>query len=197
MPWGPGTPSPAANLMDPAYYSLYLARDSNTRFDNDLYAQRIDIERFLENPFFSSALFGFRSSQRSTERIRTQTTTDPFPGLSGTDLQRFLIPTPGDFFSFNSDGVYLDNFLTPNANQSAGLREELVRNAGLGANTQLAPPQGFSVDENTYIDSDLGADWCIGNDSDCSVGGCTCRGSVRGADCFTDGDSECSVNGYT
>ncbi|MAI77652.1 MAG: hypothetical protein CL917_01780 [Deltaproteobacteria bacterium] len=150
VPWGPGTPSPAANLMDPAYYSLYLARDSNTRFDNDLYAQRIDIERFLENPFFSSALFGFRSSQRSTERIRTQTTTDPFPGLSGTDLQRFLIPTPGDFFSFNSDGVYLDNFLTPNANQSAGLREELVRNAGLGANTQLAPPQGFSVDENTY-----------------------------------------------
>ena len=162
---GPGSPSPADNLLNPDYYSLYAARDTLTQFNNDLYAQRIDIERFLATPFFTSAAFGFRSSQRSTERQRNSVTTDTFPcqttstpasdnpcadpnvyaGLTG-----FLIPSPGDFFSFNPNAPYLRNFLTTGSDRIADLQAELVKTAGLAANPVLAPQQGFKVEEHTY-----------------------------------------------
>ena len=145
----PGTPT-ADELLNPEYYSLFVSRDTTTRFNNDLYAQRLDVGRFLDNPVFSEVGFGFRSSQRSTKRKRESITTDTFPGLSGTDLESYLVPTPGNFFDFNKDGVYLDDFLTPDAKQVGALRQELIRSAGLGTNDRLAPPQGFEVDEDTY-----------------------------------------------
>ena len=79
-----------------------------------------------------------------------QLTTESFPGVSGETLSNFLTPSPGDFFRFDPQGQYLDNFLAPDGSQTNALREELIRTAGLGSNTQLAPPQGFNVDEKTY-----------------------------------------------
>ena len=151
LAFGPvaGTPR-AANLLNPDYYSLYVARDTFTEFDNDLYAQRIDIERFVDNPFLTSINLGFRSSQRSTERTVTALTTDAFPGVAGPTLGNFLIPTPGDFFRFDPQGQYLSDFLTADGSQTDALREELESVAGLGTNDKLAPPQGFTVDEKTY-----------------------------------------------
>ena len=162
---GPGSPSPADNLLNPDYYSLYVARDTLTQFNNDLYAQRIDIERFLETPLFTSAAFGFRSSQRSTERQRNSVITDTFPCQTTStpasdnpcadpnvysDLTQFLVPSPGNFFSFNPDAPYLRDFLTTGSDRIPGFQAELVNSAGLAADPVLAPQQGFKVDEHTY-----------------------------------------------
>lgn len=156
LQYGPirGTPR-AANLWDPDYYSLFVARDNTTRFDNALYAQRMDVERLVDEiPILTRVAFGARFSQRSTKRERTGISTDAFPGSNPandlTGLDRFLVGTPGDFFQFNQGGVYFDNFLTPDANNADILRRFLIDNAGLGANNAFAPPQGFLVDEKTY-----------------------------------------------
>ncbi len=148
----PGSPS-AANLLNPDYYSLFLARDTVTEFDNELYAQKIDVDRYYDTEHVSGEVeFGVRFSQRSTERRRTSMTTDRFPFSSSpsVDLSGFLRATPGDFFDFNSDEPYLRDFLTADADQVNALRRTLIANAGLGTNAALAPPQGFQVDENTY-----------------------------------------------
>lgn len=153
----------AENLLNPDYYSLYVARDTFTQFDNESYAQKVDFTWDLDQPFWNEFRFGLRASQRSTERIRESLTTDIFPfGASDplnlaspalfpeVDLSGFLTATPGNFLEFNRDGVYLDNFLTPDYRQVDELRRVLQTSAGLGVDNRLAPPQGFRVEEDTY-----------------------------------------------
>lgn len=149
---GAGTAA-AANLLNPDYYSLFVARNTETEFDNELFAQKVDVDRYFDTSHVSGEVqFGVRFSQRSTERSRTNMTTDTFPfsTLPEVDLSGFLKRTPGDFFDFNSDEPYLRDFLTPDADDVKSLRRLLIADAGLGANAALAPPQGFLVDENTY-----------------------------------------------
>ena len=142
--------SQANNLLNPSFYSLFIGRNTETRFNNDLFAQKIDVDRSLYIPFFEEIGFGARFSQRSTERQRDSVSTGSFPGVAATDIGGLLVRTPGDFFDFNSDEPYLRNFLTIDADKAGEFRRYLVQNANLAASSQLAPPQGFLVDENTY-----------------------------------------------
>lgn len=156
----PGHPA-AANTLDPDYYSLFVARDTTTRFDNEAFAQKIDATWILDTPFLSELRFGFRSSQRSTERLREAQTTDLFPfgvdpqdpsagpRFAEIDLSSFLTQTPGNFLEYNNDGVFLDDFLTVDYNQVNQLRSVLQSGAGLGGNNLFSPPQGFRVEEDT------------------------------------------------
>ena len=126
-------------------------------------SQKVDFTLDVDSNFWSELRFGMRTSQRSTERIRESLTTDIFPfGPSdplnlaspalfpAVDLTGFLTPTPGNFLEFNRDGVFLDNFLTPDYRQINELRNVLQSSAGLGVDDRLAPPQGFRVEEDTY-----------------------------------------------
>lgn len=150
----PGHPA-AANLLNPDFYSLFVARDTTTRFENDAYAQKVDLTWTFDTRFWSDLRFGLRTSQRSTERLREAQTTDLFPfgasaGFTEIDLSGFLTSTPGNFLEYNSDGVFLDNFLTPDYRQVSTLRSVLESGAGLGGNNRFSPPQGFRVEEDTF-----------------------------------------------
>jgi len=161
----PGHPA-AANFLNPDFYSLFVARDTTTRFENDAYAQKIDLTWTVDTRFWSDLRFGLRTSQRSTERLREAQTTDLFPFGAGSefteiDLSGFLTSTPGNFLEYNSDGVFLDNFLTPDYRQVSTLRSVLESGAGLGGNNRFSPPQGFRVEEDTfamYASADFYAD---------------------------------------
>lgn len=138
------------NLLDPNYYSLFVARDIETTFDNEEFTQKIDVTWDTEHSFFTDLKFGVRASQRVNERNRKSESTPNFPGFSGADLASFLMPTPGDFFAFNSSGSYLDNFLTADAREVNARRDELRDMLGLAVNGVIDPLQGFKVDEETY-----------------------------------------------
>ncbi|MGB0621346.1 MAG: TonB-dependent receptor [Myxococcota bacterium] len=144
----PRTPA-AANLLNPAYYSLFLGRDQVTRFDNDAYAEKIDVERLVDVPVLESVKFGLRFSQRSTERQRRALATDTFaPRIAGNDIPGLMMRTPGDLFDFNSDESYLRDFLTLGFDRAGFLRSQLITSGQLGANN-LSGPQGFKVEEYT------------------------------------------------
>ncbi len=171
LSYGPVPGNAAAeNLLKPDFYSLFVARDTFTQFDNDAFAQKIDLTWNLDTRFWSDLRFGIRTSQRSTERQREAQTTDLFPFGSDPqnpaagprfdeiDLSGFLTPTPGNFLEYNSDGVFLDDFLTADYRQVNALRSVLRSGAGLGGSDLLAPPQGFKVDEDTlaaYVSADF------------------------------------------
>lgn len=135
-------------LLDPDYYSLYKVKDADTTYKNREDTQKLDVTKYLDHSIFTTIKFGFRASQRSNERSKTSEQVD-WPGLSGADLESFLISTPGDFFEFNGDGVYLDNFLTADAYQVNSRRTELRGLVGLDINGVIDPLQGFSVEEET------------------------------------------------
>ncbi|MGB2271605.1 MAG: TonB-dependent receptor [Pseudomonadales bacterium] len=147
-------PAPGAanveNLLDPNYYSLFIARDIQTTFDNEEFTQKIDLTWSPDHPFLTDLKFGVRTSQRVNQRTKKSESTPNFPGLSGADLSSYLIPTPGDFFAFNSGGSYLDNFLTADAREVYARRDELRETLGLAVNGIVDPLQGFQVDEDTY-----------------------------------------------
>ena len=135
-------------LLDPDYYSLYKVKDADTTYKNREDTQKLDVTKYLDHSIFTTIKFGFRASQRSNERSKTSEQVD-WPGLTGADLESFLISTPGDFFEFNGDGVYLDNFLTADAYQVNSRRTELRGLVGLDINGVIDPLQGFSVEEET------------------------------------------------
>ena len=140
----------AENLLDPNYYSLFLARDIETIFDNEEFTQKIDVTWSPAHTFWTDLKFGVRSSQRVNERNKTSESTPNFPGFSGADLASYMMATPGNFFDFNPSGQYLDNFLTADALQVNARRDELRDTLGLSVNGVIDPLQGFKVDEETY-----------------------------------------------
>lgn len=155
----PGDAS-AANLLNPSYYSLFLARDQTTWIDNDLFAQRLDVNRLLDTPFFSEVQFGVRFTQRTTERKRAALATNQFPGIGGADFPGLMQRTPGDFFDFNSDEPYFRDYLTVDFDRATFLRTELIDRGDLGANN-LTGPQGFKIEELTsaaYVRLDFETD---------------------------------------
>ena len=77
-------------------------------YDNKELAQKIDAAWFIDNDFWTSVKAGVRFTQRSSNRTRQSQQTQTWPGFSGTDLEDYLLATPGDFFSFNNDGSYLN-----------------------------------------------------------------------------------------
>lgn len=152
----------AANLLNPDYYSLLVARDTENNFDNSEYTQKVDFTYTLDEGFFSSLKFGIRLSQRSNERNRKSQSTQQFPGRTNTagvaQLTQFLVPTPGDFFDFNSGGSYLDNFLTLDGSISQNQRPLLRDLLNLQTDGLVDPLQGFKVEENTeaiYLRADF------------------------------------------
>ena len=80
--------------------------------------------------------------------------------FSGTDLENYLAPLLGDFFSFNNDGSYLDNFLTLDPNGVHRQRDELREMFALDESGVIDPLQGFGVEEDTaalYVRGDFDA----------------------------------------
>ena len=85
--------------------------------------------------------------------IRCFGLTSPFDRtFTGSDFSDYLINTPGDFFDFNSDGLYLDNFLpwmVYAVNSKAVGVKIIIR---FESNGVLNPYQGFTVRERTKAD---------------------------------------------
>ncbi len=151
LEYGPtGDRVTTTQLLDPNYYSLFIARDQDSFFDNEETAATVDVTWFRNNGMWQEIKAGIRISDRSINRSRLSQVSRNFPGFSGSDLAQFLAPTPGDFFAFRSNGAYLDNFLTGNTNAIFGQRRQLRSLIGLDTDGITDPLQGFGVDENTY-----------------------------------------------
>ena len=151
LEYGPtGDRVTTTQLLDPNYYSLFIARDQDSFFDNEETAATVDVTWFRNSGMWQEIKAGIRISDRSINRSRLSQVSRNFPGFSGSDLAQFLAPTPGDFFEFRSNGAYLDNFLTGNTNAIFGQRRQLRSLIGLDTDGITDPLQGFGVDENTY-----------------------------------------------
>lgn len=153
----PGTVS-AEQLLDPSYWAMYIAKDQDFFYDNKENAAKIDVTKFLDNDIWTSIKAGIRFTQRTSTRARQSQQTGAWPGFSGTDIASYLTPTPGDFFSFNKDGNYLDDFLTLDQTMASTHRDELRELFDLEASGVIDPLQGFGVEENTsalYVRGDF------------------------------------------
>lgn len=158
LAYGPHTEEYNERLIDPAYWSLYQVKDIDTYYKNREVAAKIDSTFFLDNPFWTSFKVGVRYTDRLSERGRQEQATDVFPELSGLDFEEYLVQTPGDFFSFNEDGRYLDNFLTVDPLMGVTHREDIRDLVSIDRNGYKDPLQAFRVDENTlayYIRGDF------------------------------------------
>ena len=147
-------------LLDPSYWSMYLTKDQDFFYDNKELAQKIDATWFVDNDFWTSLKAGVRFTQRSSNRARQSQQTQPWPGFSGTDLEDYLLATPGDFFSFNNDGSYLDDFLTLDPKKVHRQRDVLREMFALDESGVIDPLQGFGVEEDTaaiYVRGDFDA----------------------------------------
>ena len=154
-------------LLDEDYYVLSKVKDTDVYYKNREDTQRLDITRILDIdflPYFSSIKFGYRASKRTNFRKKysQQMTWDPILGTSevlgvsqfnqsfvGSDFSDYLISSPGDFFDFNTDGLYLDNFLTMDGYAVASQQSDLRTQLGLNPSGVLNPYQGFTVRERT------------------------------------------------
>ena len=146
-------------LLDPSYWSMYIAKDQDFFYDNKESASKIDVTWFPDNDLVSFKT-GVRFTQRTSTRARQSQQTAPWPGFSGTDIASYLAPTPGDFFSFNDNSNYLDNFLTLDQSMASSHRDELRELFDLEASGVIDPLQGFGVTENTsafYVRADFDA----------------------------------------
>ncbi len=161
LEYGPtGDRVTTTQLLDPSYYSLFIARDQDSFFDNEELASKIDITWFSNGGFWQEVQLGARVSDRSINRSRLAQVSRNFPGFSGGDLVQYLSPTPGDFFDFQSNGTYLDNFLTGNTRTIYGQRSQLRDTLGMDVDGITDPLQGFGVDEETiaaYVRGDFEA----------------------------------------
>lgn len=154
-------------LLNEDYYVLSKVKDTDVHYKNREDTQRFDITKKLDVdfiPFFSSIKFGYRASERTNVRKKysQQMTWDPILGTSdvlgvsrfndtfiGSDFSDFLVRSPGNFFEFNNDGLYLDNFLTMDGDAVASRKSELRTLLGLNPSGVLNPYQGFTVREKT------------------------------------------------
>jgi iron complex outermembrane receptor protein len=143
-----------STLMDPDYYSLYIVKDQQLAFSNDLLVEKVDFDWVMDGDFWTDLSFGLRASQRSNERNKTSEKTPFNTGLSAQDFiaafPGFMVASPGDFFSFNSGGSYFDNFLTPDGNIVMDQREAIREFVSLNVNGVVDPASFFRVEEDTY-----------------------------------------------
>ncbi len=150
-------------LLDPKNYVLFLAKDLEGFFDNDLYAQKIDAKWDFDHKFLSGLSVGVRTSQRSNSKQRSSAQTSQYPGITALQLEEafpgFMVETEGDLFSNAGGGLYLDEFVTASSevifNQREAVREFLSLEA------DLDPLQSFEVEEDTaaaYIKADFFVD---------------------------------------
>jgi TonB-dependent receptor len=160
-----------AQLLDPDYYSLFVAKDQSSYFDNEEIAEKIDVTLRLDNEFWTDMLFGMRASQRSINRSRETQNSLNFPGFSGADLSSFMTATPGDFFDFNDNSNYLDNFISGDPAEIVGRRDELREILNLDVNSIIDPLQGFGVDEKTVA-------FYVRGDFDSTLFGIPARGNI-------------------
>ena len=57
-----------STLIDPDYYSLYIVKDQQLAFSNDLLVEKVDFDWVMDGDFWTDLSFGLRASQRSNER---------------------------------------------------------------------------------------------------------------------------------
>ena len=168
-----------AQLLDPAYYSLFVAKDQSSYFDNEEIAEKLDINWRLDNDHWTDLMVGVRGSQRSINRLRETQNSLNFPGFSGADLSGFMTATPGNFFDFNDNSNYLDNFVTGDPAQIVNRRGELREILNLNANSIIDPLQGFGVDEKTIA-------FYIRGDFNSTIFGIPARGNIGIREIYTD-----------
>jgi len=168
-----------AQLLDPSYYSLFVAKDQASYFDNEEISEKVDITWRLDHDFWTDLMVGVRGSQRSINRLRETQNSLNFPGFSGADLAGFMTATPGNFFDFNDNSNYLDNFVTGDPAQIVNRRGELREILNLDANSIIDPLQGFGVDEKTIA-------FYIRGDFDSTILGIPARGNIGIREIYTD-----------
>lgn len=150
-------------LLDPKNYALFLAKDLEGFFDNDLYAQKVDAKWDFDHKFLSGLSAGVRTSQRSNSKQRSSAQTSQYPGITALQLEEafpgFMEETEGGLFSNAGGGLYLDEFVTASSevifNQREAVREFL------SLEVDLDPLQSFEVEEDTaaaYIKADFFVD---------------------------------------
>ena len=145
-----------STLLDPSYYALFLFKEVENTYTNDLSEQKIDFNWMLDHKFWSDVSFGVRFSQRSNERRQSQLTsrhpripiTSQF--LKGkSTFPGFLIETPGDFFDFNTGANYIDSFLTADPRMVMSNREAIRDFVSLDTQGTIDPLGFYKIDEDT------------------------------------------------
>ena len=152
-----------STLLDPSYYALFLFKEVENTFENNLSEQKIDFNWMLDNDFWSDISFGLRFSQRTNKRQRQAQLTSRHPRVSASQFIEafpgFLIATPGDFFDFNSGANYINNFLTADPRMVMANREAIRDFLSLDTEGTIDPLGFYEVDEDTsafYIKGDFG-----------------------------------------
>ena len=149
-------------LLDPNYWSMFVTKDQDSFFDNEEFAEKIDVTWHPDHDTWKSVQFGVRASQRSINRARQSQVSPNWPGVSAADLSEYLAATPGDFFDFNADANYLDNFVTLDPEKVENQRDEIREILNLDAEGVMEPLQGFGVEEDTvaiYVRGDFDTTW--------------------------------------
>ena len=151
-----------STLLDPSYYALFLFKEVENTYTNDLSEQKIDFNWMLDHKFWSDVSFGIRFSQRSNERERQSQLTSRHPRISASQFLEafpgFLIETPGDFFDFNTGANYIDSFLTADPRMVMSNREAIRDFVSLDTQGTIDPLGFYKIDEDTaaiYIKGDF------------------------------------------
>ena len=142
-----------STLLDPAYYALFLFKEVDLSFENELSEQKIDFDWMLDDDFWTNISLGIRFSQRANERQRQAQLTSRHPRISASQFIEafpgFLIATPGDFFDFNSGASYINNFLTADPRMVMANREAIRDFLSLDTQGTVDPLGFYEVDEDT------------------------------------------------
>tara|TARA_A100001015_G_scaffold62359_1_gene68732 strand:- start:6441 stop:9968 length:3528 start_codon:yes stop_codon:yes gene_type:complete len=153
---------PLSTMLDPSYYTLFRHRDANNTFTNDLLVEKVDVEMMLDGSFWSGFSFGFRASQRSTEKERFARNSANFPFNSDVALRQdgaslsqlfpgIMAQAPGNFFGNDGAKSYLDKFLAPDTNVLIENRDAIADLLQLDNREAAYEESGyFKTEEDTY-----------------------------------------------
>ena len=153
---------PLSTMLDPSYYTLFRHRDANNSFTNDLLVEKVDVEMMLDGSFWSVFSFGFRASQRFTEKERFARNSANFPFNSDPALRQdgeslselfpgIMAQAPGNFFGSDGASSYLDKFLAPDTNVLIENRDAIAEVLQLDNREAAYEESGyFKTEEDTY-----------------------------------------------
>ena len=84
-------------LLDPSYYSLFIARDQDSFFDNDESAAKVDGTLYFDSGLWTEIKAGLRVSERSINRSRLSQVSQNFRGSPVQISRTTSPPLPATF----------------------------------------------------------------------------------------------------
>ena len=151
----------ASTITDPSYYSMFLFKELENFYENEILTQKVDFKWIVDEGPWDSVSVGMRASQRTSERERQQDIAN-YPGYTAAELQSelpgFMATTPSDFLAFNDDIPHMRNFLTADGNVMMANRETIRSLVNLDPMGTVDRLGYFKVQEDTlalYLRADF------------------------------------------